>query len=163
MMKVFYLIVVFITMLIWPLPAVGDGNEAGISGILYSIHYENGTVLNVTEDSKNFDALNSSTTKFLENIAYRMERDVTRGVLEEELVGTKYLVVISDKPMKIQTKPGLNPDWPQGWEIVTKKIVIKLQKEVLGEERIFTYHEPEDVGAPIRPWASLASVNTIIL
>ncbi len=162
-MKVFYLMVVFMTMLIWPSPAMGDGNETGISGILYSIHYENGTVLNVTEDSQNFDELNSSTTNFLEYIAYRMERDVTRGVLEQELAGTEYLVVTSDKPMKIQTKPGLNPDWPQGWEIVTKKIVIKLQKEVLGQERIFTYHEPEDEGAPIRPWASLVSVNTINL
>lgn len=160
MMKMVYLILV-LTVLIVPLAAMDDENNTCRSGILYSVHYENGTVTNITENSTNFDELDSSTTKFLEYIAYRMERDVTRGILEEELVGTKYLVVTSDEPMKIQTTPGLNPDWPQGWEIVTKKIVIKLQKDVLGEERIFTYHEPEDLGAPIRPWASLLSVDTI--
>jgi hypothetical protein len=162
MMKIVYLMAT-LTMLISSTPAICSANNEEISGILFSIHYENGTVINITKNSSNYDELNRSAIQFLENITYRMERDVTGGILESELAGTEYMIMTSDSPMIIRTKPGLNPDWPQGWEIITKKIAIKLQKEVLGEERIFTYHEPEDIGAPIRSWASQASIDTIIL
>jgi hypothetical protein len=160
MIKALYL-VASLAMLVWPLPAMGDVCEGCESGILYSLHYENGTVLNVTEGSKNFSELNNSTMTFLENIANRIERAPTSEELEKELTGTQYLVVTSEKPMQIPTKLEFKPGVHEGYTITTKKIVIKLQKEVLIEERIFTFHEPEDVGAPIRPWASLASVDTI--
>jgi hypothetical protein len=162
MIKMLYL-AASLAVLVLSFPAMGEGCEGCEPGILYILHYENGTVLNITEDSRNYSELNSSTMEFLEYIVNRIERAPTSEELEKELAGTSFLVLSSEKPMQIQTKQGLNPDWPQGWTITTKKIVIKLQKDVLGEERIFTYHEPEDVGAPIRPWSSAASVDTIKL
>jgi len=159
MIKALYL-VASLAMLVWPLPAMGDVCE---SGILYSLHDENGTVLNFTEGSTNFSELNNSTMMFLQDIANRIERAPTSEELDKELAGTKYLVITSEKPMQIPTKLEFMPGVHEGYTITTKKIVIKLQKEVLGDERIFTYHEPEDVGAPIRPWSSLASVDSIKL
>jgi hypothetical protein len=171
MIKALYLMA-SLSMLVWALPAMGDACDGGGSGILYSIHYENGTVLNVTEGSMNFSELNNSTMKFLENIDRRVERAPTSEGLEKELAGTKYLVVTSEKSMQIPTKLEFKPGVFEGYTITTKKIVIKLQKEIFvswdgsreldpASGRIFTFHEPEDVGAPIRPWASALSVDTI--
>jgi hypothetical protein len=160
MMKLHYLIVLIVILLMAILfgqfSAMGEC-ETGNSPI-YSVHYDNGTVLNITENSEKFLKLNSTTMRFLEYIANRIERYVNEGILEQELIGTTYLVLNSDVPLEIHTKPGLNPDIPEGWTIRTKKVVIKMQEEVLGEERIFIYNDPESV---ISPWSSAANVDAI--
>jgi hypothetical protein len=125
--------------------------------INYIIHYENGTILSVDQNSPIYAALNYSIMKYLEFIAYASERLVTPDELMNELNGTKYLEMKSKDPMTIQTKEGLNPGWPQGYEIVTKKIIIKLG-EAEAEERIFTFH---DEGIPVRAWRSALEVSTI--
>ena len=144
------------TLLLGQFPAMCNVSETVRSGIIYSVHYENGTIINITEDSEKFSEFNRSVMNFLENIANRMERYTGRGILEKELNGTKYLVANFDTPLLIHTKSGLNPDMPQGWVIETRKIIIKLQKEVLGEERIFIYQDGE-----IGDWSSATSVDTI--
>ena len=144
------------TLLLGHFSAMCNVSETVSSGIIYTIHYENGTMINISEDSEKFNELNSSVMNFLENIANRMERYTGSGILEMELNGTEFLVVNFDAPLLIHTKSGLNPDMPQGWVIETRKIIIKLQKEVLGEERIFIYQDGE-----ISDWSSATSVDTI--
>lgn len=125
--------------------------------INYTIHYENGTVLSFDQNSSNYSALNDSTMRFLEFIAYASERLVTEEELISELKGKRYLEATIKDAMTIQTKKDLNPGWPQGYEITTRKIMIKLG-EAEAEERIFTFH---DDGIPIRAWRSIIGVNTI--
>ena len=127
--------------------------------INYTIHYENGTVLSVDQNSSKYSALNDSVMRFLEYIAYASERLVTEEELIKELKGTRYLDVTSKDIITIQTKEDLNPGWPQGYEITTKKMMIKLG-EVEAEERIFTFHNE---GIPIRAWRSLIGVDIISL
>jgi hypothetical protein len=125
----------------------------------YTLHFENGTSLAIDRDSPRYSALNDSTMKFLEFIAYASERQVTSQELDKELSATKYLEVNTKDAITVQTIQGLNSQWPQGWDIATKKIIIKLGT-VEAEERIFTFHEQEPT---IRAWRSLKGVDTIIL
>lgn len=125
--------------------------------INYTIHYENGTALFVDHNSSMYAAVNESAMKFIEFIAYASERLVTSDELTAELKGTKYLEITSADTMDIQTKKDLNPGWPLGYEIKTKKIMIKLGTAE-AEERIYTFH---DEGIPIRAWRSIMNVSSI--
>ncbi len=127
--------------------------------INYKIHYENGTILSVDQNSSKYSALNDSAMKFLQFIAYASERFVTSDELIKELNGTRYLEITSKDSITIQTKKDLNPGWSQGYEITTKKIMIKLG-EAEAEERIYTFHEE---GIPVRAWRSALGVNAISL
>lgn len=127
--------------------------------INYKIQYENGTILSIDQNSSKYAALNDSAMKFLEFIAYASERLVTSDELMKELNGTRYLEITTRDPVTIQTKKDLNPGWPQGYEITTKKIMIKLG-EAEAEERIYTFHEE---GIPVRAWRSALRVGSISL
>lgn len=133
--------------------------EKTMPGVNYRIHYENGTILSVDQNSSKFAALNDSVMKFLEFTAYASERLVTSDELMKALNGTRYLEITSKDSITIQTKKDLNPGWPQGYEIIAKRIIIKLG-EAEAEERIFTFH---DEGIPVRAWRSTLGVNTISL
>jgi hypothetical protein len=73
--------------------------------ISYTIHFENGTVLSVDQNSSKYSALNDSVMRFLEFIAYASERLVTEEELIKELKGTRYLDVTFKDAITIQTKP----------------------------------------------------------
>jgi hypothetical protein len=133
--------------------------EKTLPNINYKIHYENGTNLSVDQDSSKYAALNDSAMKFLQFIAYASERLVTSDELMKELNGTRHLEITSKDKITIHTKKDLNPGWPQGYEITTKKIMIKLG-EAEAEERIFTFH---DEGISVRAWRSAIGVNAINL
>ncbi len=133
---------------------------SAIAAISYTIHYGNGNFTEVAPDSEGYGTVNSSTMTFLSQIAYASGRIVEIEDLEAELEGTDYLELSSDQPIVIETVEGLNPDWPQGYSIDTKKIIIKLG-EAEAEERIFTFREDE--WPPIRGWRSALSVDAIDL
>jgi len=137
----------------------GEKCSEELSGITYTIYYSNGTYSVVTSDSESYAALNNSTMKFLTYIAYASERIIEPEDLDAELKGTDHLELASNETIVIETIEGLDPDWPQGYTIETKRIVIKLG-EAEAEERIYTFHEEE--WPPIKAWRSVASVDMII-
>lgn len=125
----------------------------------YLIHFENNTISEVNNTTSEYQTLNESVMDYLSFIAYASERLVTPEELEKELQNTDYLEINSTPPITIQTIPGLNPQWQEGWNITSDRIIIKLGT-VVAEERIFTFH-PDQPG--IRAWRSLKDVDTIII
>ena len=125
----------------------------------YLIHFENKTISEVNNSTSEYQTLNESAMDYLSFIGYASERLVTPEELDKELQNTYYLEINATPPLTIQTVPGLNPQWPEGWNITSDRIIIKLGT-VEAEERIFTFHpDPPNV----RAWRSLKDVNTIII
>lgn len=133
---------------------------SAMAAVSYTFHREDGTSAEVAPGSVDYETLNDSTMTFLSQIAYASERIVEIEDLEAELEGTDYLELSSDQPIAIETVEGLNHDWPQGYSIETRRIIIKLG-EAEAEERIFTFHE--DKWPLIRGWRSALSVDAIDL